>query len=265
MNTKTIIKNMMLENTGKAMGDSGDYYGRNYEKNQTNGISDKPTPIDFYLDEEEKTISLSQTVNIYDFLPKHLSKTDTAKAIENILYDRVKFDNECIYSIWYLQDLFKNDFLTDYYIAKEEEYSDEFYEYGYCGHIEESLMPLDWINTYNHEEYVSQTLQFLIFSNGYDDFILLQIHGGCDVRGGYTKPQVFQIEDVEYFLMYMDTSYTYCECGLNDLSLQGYDITNSDGTFLTSSDIYQQCYVDKENNLRCKKCNSIILEYSPDF
>ena len=31
--------------------------------------------------------------------------------------------------------------------------------------------------------------------------MVLQIHGGCDVRGGYTKPYVFEINDMDYMII----------------------------------------------------------------
>lgn len=48
------------------------------------------------------------------------------------------------------------------------------------------------INTYNHEELLSQILQYVYFEWDNEAYIILQIHGGCDVRGGYTKPRIFR-------------------------------------------------------------------------
>lgn len=52
------------------------------------------------------------------------------------------------------------------------------------------------VNTYNEENALSQDIQFTMF--GLDaggsmsgPFVLLQIHGGADARGGYTLPRVF--------------------------------------------------------------------------
>lgn len=49
-------------------------------------------------------------------------------------------------------------------------------------------------DAYNSEDLLSQTLQFTQFS-AYPggDYVLLQIHGGADVRGGYTAPRVFRV------------------------------------------------------------------------
>ena len=270
MYTSDFIEDMMLEQTAHSLGDSGDVYGRAYQRNRENGINkSESSPIDFYLDEDNKSIELIQTVNIYDFLSKHLDRSDRAEQIEDILYEVANKKDISVFSIWEIQELFDNNFLEEYitencYDEETEEYTNELSVY------ELSPSPYfngyQWINTYNGEEYVSQTLQFMCFTDGYYDYVLLQIHGGCDVRGGYTAPRVFEINDIDYFLLYMDTTDIYCGCGNVSLQKRGYDeICNADGDWLDSKDIYELCYVDKDNNLRCKECNAIIMEYSPDF
>lgn len=51
------------------------------------------------------------------------------------------------------------------------------------------------INTYNGEDLLSQTLQYVYFRCDGTDYVALQIHGGADVRGGYTEPVVFETSD----------------------------------------------------------------------
>lgn len=48
-------------------------------------------------------------------------------------------------------------------------------------------------NTYNGEDCLSQTLQFAYFEHDHSSYCLLQIHGGADVRGGYTAPRAFDL------------------------------------------------------------------------
>jgi hypothetical protein len=100
------------------------------------------------------------------------------------------------------------------------------------------------VNTYNHEHIVDQVLQFAGFSLehvGYvdqrdprpedhefqlgerivqavedihGDFVALQIHNGCDVRGGYTSPTVFRAtHGVDYLIMSPGTDVSCTECG----------------------------------------------------
>lgn len=51
------------------------------------------------------------------------------------------------------------------------------------------------VNTYNGEDLLSQVLQYIYFTNQSGEFVVLQIHGGADVRGGYTAPHVFELND----------------------------------------------------------------------
>lgn len=50
-------------------------------------------------------------------------------------------------------------------------------------------------NSYNEDNYLSGTVQYTSFQLDGEDYVLFQIHGGCDVRGGYTPPKVFRCED----------------------------------------------------------------------
>ena len=43
--------------------------------------------------------------------------------------------------------------------------------------------------------FLSQNIQYHIFEYEGDYYIALQIHGGCDIRGGYTEPRIFKIDD----------------------------------------------------------------------
>lgn len=58
------------------------------------------------------------------------------------------------------------------------------------------------VNTFNHGALLDQTLLFVHFelrcselrSECLGAYVVLQIHGGCDVRGGYSRPRVFRVE-----------------------------------------------------------------------
>lgn len=51
-------------------------------------------------------------------------------------------------------------------------------------------------NTANRETSLSQVLQFTLFTTRSESFVLLQIHGGADYRGGYTRPRVFSGDEM---------------------------------------------------------------------
>ena len=74
---------------------------------------------------------------------------------------------------------FLNENRTKGYYALMQEYA------GCRGH-----------NTYNYENALTQVLQFVVWrQDERHSFVLLQIHNGCDVRGGYTRPRVFRADE----------------------------------------------------------------------
>jgi len=65
-------------------------------------------------------------------------------------------------------------------------------------------------NTYNHECSLDQTLQFITFTVDRQEYCVLQIHGGCDVRGGYTDPVLFEVTGEEYCMHEFSRVTMYC-------------------------------------------------------
>jgi hypothetical protein len=48
-------------------------------------------------------------------------------------------------------------------------------------------------NSYNYDNSLDQTLLSVMFRKDGKTFVLLSVHGGADVRGGYTTPQIFEL------------------------------------------------------------------------
>ena len=67
-------------------------------------------------------------------------------------------------------------------------------------------------NTYNGGSDLSQVLQgaWLEDADG-DTYLLLQIHGGCDVRGGYTDAKLFKTSDDWVIHPYIQDYIDSCE------------------------------------------------------
>ena len=61
--------------------------------------------------------------------------------------------------------------------------------------------------TYNTENNLSQDLQYVLFSTSTNEYVLLQSHNGCDARGGFSKPRVFECADAAPFLADARTGY----------------------------------------------------------
>jgi hypothetical protein len=234
-NIYDIIDKLLKEPITHYLGDSGGAYGYKYEKNQKEGYLTGLNPVEEYTNGNERTIEI--TIPIYDFLTYNLSKSEDTSNFEKELFKA-----------------FKENGFEPYEIYEVEEYlkSTE-------GIEETGFLPIKYYNTYNGEEFLSQTLLFCVFSANENDYVLLEVHNGCDVRSGYTSPQLFKIEDTEYFIVGQSDRFCQCECGLNDYTIYGSDDpSDSSGNYIAPEEIYKRTYIDNEGNLRCKECNSII-------
>ncbi|MEM3215907.1 MAG: hypothetical protein QXS17_03260 [Candidatus Micrarchaeaceae archaeon] len=116
--------------------------------------------------------SVIPTVDIFHFLTNVLSITPESKELQKRFeqYEREHPDNS------YLSDMEE--------FAEQEKDDGEIYT----------------VNTANDENDFSQTIQYVTFEKGGKAFVVLQIHGGADVRGGYTVPRVFEVEDIDELL-----------------------------------------------------------------
>lgn len=158
------IAGMLKENTGRAMMDSGDAYGRNWERNQQRAFASEPrVTLDFKY-------GVEAVINVYHYLADRLT---LAKDLDR------KFQRFCA----------RKEHESESYFALVEMWLATFdHVTGLYG--EGSPMT---VNTYNGEDLLSQVIQFTLFRLDHTDYVLLQVHGGCDVRGGYTRPRVFEV------------------------------------------------------------------------
>lgn len=182
---ETAIAGLLKENTGRALGDNAGYCGgRHWEKNQETDFSKEPDLTTTYWVPTKdqglewvpvKNENLGFTLSTYQYLVSRLDVTEASEKENAKLQALLQADEEDLYEIGYMEQFAtsRNDKSEDYCIW---------------------LSPL---NTYNGECNLSQTLQFSIYARKGASFIVLQIHGGADVRGGYTTPQVFEIKGEE--------------------------------------------------------------------
>lgn len=228
------FEEILTEPITKYLGDSGGAYGYMYEKNRENGILKGYQECDFCRDDENKECELYPTVPLYDFLKYNCLETHWSDSIQEMIENKAKENDIDMYSIWEIeeicQDLFNDTGITD----------------------------IKWENTYNYDNKLSQTIQFLTFNYEGLDYILLQIHNGCDVRSGYTYPQVFELNDIEYFFMGITDCSIECECLNMSLTVYDYNEYNDIDGDINEHDIYERTYVDNDGKLRCKECNGII-------
>lgn len=230
------FENILKKEVSKWFGDSGAVYGYQYEKNRENGILKGSQICDYYRDDEDKECELTPIVPIYDFLEYNCIDTFICNDIQQMIEDRLEEENIDIYSIWEVEDIIKDMFNNN-------------------GFIE-----IEWNYTYNYDNVLSQDIQFLTFEHDGLDYVLLQVHNGCDARCGLTRPQVFELNDIEYFLMGITDCNIYCDCDKMTLDYYDYNeiINGYSGEYVDNQYIYQNTYVDDDDNLRCKYCDAII-------
>jgi|GEM_PF-2504287 len=219
--TQEVLIDMLTENTGRHMLDSGGAYGRHWEHNQGRDFMSEPaTTLSF----EYKEIMVS--LNVFHWL-----------------YERVEYIKgwNVLYQ-WYLLNI-------KYHGRSDMRYGDpylrdmeDFYAWLCDGGLATKGGNMNGTyNTYNGEDMLSQVIQFLyiddvswdeetlrkILPGGLAEYlmenvsdnvpiVLLQIHGGCDVRGGYTAPVIFEVRDIDYYLWDNASATIYCpECRAN--------------------------------------------------
>lgn len=239
MNIETIIDNLLKEPIAHVLCDSGRPYGYRYEKNREEGYLKGLNPVDAYTNEDTKERTLEITIPVYDFLTYNLEKDTEIEA--DILSDLETLGINP-YDIYDVEEFLKNGKAGNHYISST------------------GIYDINYINTYNGEEFLSQTLLWCPFKvDDEDDYIFLEVHNGADVRSGYTKPQIFRVKDIEYWGLGQSDRKCECDCGLNDYTIYGSDTpTDSTGTYIYEDEIYERTYIDNEGKVRCKDCNSII-------
>jgi len=159
------IYTILTTGTGQHMLDSGGDSGRHWQRNQLRTLESF---------KEEKEASLDEwgglTISLFHHLWEALNVTRFSEALDEEFKEFSK-DKEGSY----LDDIAA--FIK--HMKAEAGYSE---------------------NSYNRDSCLSQVIQYQTFRSGERDYVALQIHQGADVRGGYTRPYIFELAD-EYALL----------------------------------------------------------------
>jgi len=205
--TQQVIFEMLTENTGQHILDSGGGGGRHWQQNAKKTLDD-------FRAEPYATID-----------PKF---GDSSISLFHYMNQFLDFDEELTQHF----EEFATQLPDEPWLAVIEEWLDvlsiesegEFYSDARWG-----------FNTYNFDQWwVSQTLQGSFFGMNEKQFLIVQVHGGADVRGGYTKPKVFCLKSWsgkdEFVLSAADMCFTCPNCEAT-LNISGYDanFVNADG------------------------------------
>jgi hypothetical protein len=190
--TKKIIYEMLTENTGSHFLDSGGAYGRNHERNAKKTINDfEAEPVQFWElnrwknKETKKTnYDIIRTLSVFHYL----SELDIDDICEEFNEINLNADN------WNAD--------ADCYGVSSEAWA---YLQKYDAEITHTF------NTYNGDSDLSQVLQGSYVDIDGEKYLILQVHGGCDVRGGYTTARLFCLgydEMINPYLMEYIDSYS---------------------------------------------------------
>lgn len=153
-----VVKAMLMENTGRHFLDSGSAYGRNHEENRKTPPWEKPR----YIVESGYVVQ-----NLFDHLTEQLERDPAARRLEEGLLRYGATPEES----------------SEAWLRTTERYAER--------HHDGDRGPQSF-NTYNHEfGSLTQCVQGVGFTHEGENYIAVQVHGGCDIRGGYTKPRVF--------------------------------------------------------------------------
>lgn len=183
MNTKIqeLVYKMMTTNTGVALCDSGGDDGRHWQRNKRDyptidAIKKAPEVEVDAVDVAGDSADMVPTVSLFHYLTNALTLDETCEAFNALPCD--DWDSEDAYGVSVAQvEWLRSHGLT---------------------------IKGTW-NSYNGESNLSQVVQGAsVAVEGdaleYPTYILLQVHQGADVRGGYTDAKLFKIADgVDYF------------------------------------------------------------------
>jgi hypothetical protein len=162
MKTNRIIYEMLIENTGKHFLDSGGTDGRMWQKNQSKSIQDFENEPEERIEIDMERGEIYRTVSVYHFL------------------SQLEQDKFC--------EIFNNKYVpADDWNGEVNGVSEAGYDFLEVNEFEVGYS----FNTYNGDSDLSQILQGTYLERDGETYLLLQIHGGCDARGGYTDARLF--------------------------------------------------------------------------
>ena len=188
-NIEREIAEMMQENTGTHVLDSGGAYGRSWQRNRA---------VKDFRQQNELVVEVYQdgdicfSLNIFHYLTSYLRITDKSKELNERLQTFI--------------DAPENR--SNGYLQIMEDFAEKLKDEGI-------VYQATTDNSYNSENLLSQVIQGIYLNldgRDYPDLFILQIHGGCDVRGGYTRPRLFAIIDFDYMVSALVNLTASCAC-----------------------------------------------------
>ena len=188
---ETRIWEMMTENTGCHILDSGGAYGRAWQRSRQIEDPRKIPTISVEVWKDEVNV----TYNLFPFLVNFLEMTEESEELQREFME-FSHSDEMEDESWYT--------CIERFIERLRD----------GGKLQKSYGD----NTYNHDTLLGGVIQYDILRlvDCDHDFIILQTHNGCDVRGGYSDPYIFDAGDADYFRIAMTDLSCQCKkCGMS--------------------------------------------------
>ena len=174
-NVNEVIKAMLIEKVGHSMLDSGGIYGYQHDANV--GIDfDSNDKVSFDAPSEGETSKdICFTIDVYKYLSSQFKFNDTTEKWNDKLQE--------------LRDT-----------AEGDEYPHWSEEVGnllktWADDADEEITIGQVYNTCNGQSNLSQGLLYSMVQYNNEYYVVMQIHGGCDVRSGYTDAMIFQLDN----------------------------------------------------------------------
>lgn len=313
--TAEVLQAMLTENTGRHFLDSGGDLGRAWQRNQGVKFSERPTSK-LEVEVHGKNGWISFTREVFHFLNECVEydhelnesfqelsnrpeneREGWMAVVEAWIDERRKggpvgqylcrvSDDEAVREVRNADDFTEDEdgYVcidgVDYYVEERRPPGSEARDIGGIYGEGESF----WVNTYNHQNNLSQTLQFYFWTEedpetlqGDTTYVALQIHGGADVRGGYTAPVIFEVPDEGVAILdyargniscsecaaywYTDDAYRWYEDGsARGTNLEAYPMVNAetdegddDGNKGPREGVL---FVDEDGNAHCPCCGT---------
>ena len=173
----------MTESTGAHVCDSGGAYGRHWERNRrAHDLKARPfATIDLEMGPDSPDVSVST----FHRLSRQL---ECAPGMNRRLaqFNR-QYDPRNVRSWLDVSEAFAEKVGRDvgYYLSYNDEY-----------------------------DVLDQGVQFVSFTDDGSgaEYVLLQVHGGCDWRGGYSEPVAYKVGDADAFLLSLQEWSASCQC-----------------------------------------------------
>lgn len=243
MKTNRIISKMLKQNTGRAIGDSGDAYGRNYETNAKVDFKNQAMvwgDFDTIERDGKQHLQFNPVISLYHWLDNNFEF--------NSKWDR-KYKAHCK-----LND--DNDIDSFIDMLKEKDIIENY----------------DTCFTYNLDRCdLNQDIDIKYFNDGLSDELIcfIAVHGGCDIRGGWTDYRAFScnnfhlpsfeaggvaVVDSEYYIYLADMYTSYIEL-INQNTCDTIKLKDID--ILNATNVYEFIVDDAIRNLNT---HTIIVE-----